>query len=141
MQCVISQKLLLLCMLYHISGHPQDCTCTCMHSHNKCAHITFYSAGDKISNLHDLLQAVKSIGNWRGLCTNLKVDGGEMDKLVYSNTNIDDKKMDCLQAYFNTGEAKWSEVVKAVAKSPINNRRIAKQIANEYGVHFKDELW
>ena len=86
---------------------------------------------------------MKGIGNWRGLCTNLKVDESTMDPLVHSSARPEAKKADCLKAYFDTGEATWAEVVKAVAMYPIRNRRIAKEIAHNYGVDFdkvKDEL-
>jgi plasmid maintenance system antidote protein VapI len=84
------------------------------------------------------------IGNWRGLCTNLGVDEGVMDALIHSTATVDAKKADCLQAYFNSGEATWSDVVKAVAMHPIRNKRVAKRIAKAHGLSYevivKDEL-
>jgi hypothetical protein len=85
--------------------------------------------------LNDLIQAVKEIGNWRGLCTNLGVDEGVMDTLIHSPATVDAKKADCLQAYFNGGEAKWSTVVKAVSMHPISNKRVAKWIAKAHGLN------
>ena len=86
---------------------------------------------------------MQDIGNWRGLCTNLKVDPGIMNALVYSTEHYDTKKLDCLQAYLDSGHARWSEVVSAVAKPPIRNKRIARIIAKDHGIDFdekKDEL-
>jgi pyruvate-formate lyase-activating enzyme len=87
--------------------------------------------------LNDLIQAVEKIGNWRGLCTNLGVDEGVMDALIHSTATVDAKKADCLQAYFNGGEAKWSDIVKAVAMHPINNKRVAKRLAKAHGLNYK----
>ena len=72
----------------------------------------------------------------------LRVDKGVMNKLDKAHRGSeDDKMMECLQAYIDNGEASWSEVVKAVAKPPINNKRLAKKIAKDYDVDFdKDEL-
>ena len=93
--------------------------------------------------MNDLIQAVKDIGDWRGLCTNLGVNDGVIETLVHSTTSVD-KKADCLRAYFNDGKANWADVVKAVAMYPINNRRVARQIANTYGLNYdsivKEEL-
>ena len=104
----------------------------------------YFTTDEEIKKVNDLIQAVKEIGNWRGLCTNLGVNEAEMDKLKYSTDTVDAKKADCLRAYFNSGEAKWSDVVKAVAMHPISNKRVAKQIAKAHGLHYeaivKDEL-
>ena len=88
---------------------------------------------------------MKDIGDWRGLCTNLGVDDGIMDRLIHSAAHDLAKKQDCLTAYWNSGEATWTEVIQAVAMAPINNKRIAKDVANKYHVDFgkvitKDEL-
>ena len=67
-----------------------------------------------------------------------------METLKHSAATVDAKKADCLQAYFDDGEAKWSSVAKAVAMHPISNKRIAKQIAKAHGFSYeaimKDEL-
>ena len=103
-----------------------------------------FTLGDDIQKLNDLIQAVKEIGNWKGLCTNLDVSQGKIDALIHSTATVDAKKAACLQAYFNGGKVKWSEVVKAVAMYPINNIRVAKQIAEAHGLNYnnivKDEL-
>ena len=49
------------------------------------------------------------------------------------------KKRDCLDAFYDLGEdeACWERVVKALAGPLIDNRRLAKDIAKEYGVDFE----
>ena len=86
--------------------------------------------------MYNLLQAVKDIGDWNGLCTNLKVDDGIMDGLRHSEQHHERKKDACLRAYWNGGKATWTEVIQAVAMYPINNERIARKIANEYHIDF-----
>jgi hypothetical protein len=54
-----------------------------------------------------------------------------MNELKYSNEGIGEKKRDCLRAYFDTGEAYWEEVVRAVIKHPISNKRVAKIIIGQ----------
>ena len=64
-----------------------------------------------------------------------------MDTLVHSTAVVNSKKRDCLRAYFDGGEAKWSDVVKAIEMPPINNKRVAKKIKEEYVLERnKDEL-
>lgn len=58
-----------------------------------------------------------------------------MNELRHSNARIKKKKRECLQAYFDTGEANWNDVTEAIKKSPINNNRL--NIAEE---HLRDEL-
>ena len=96
--------------------------------------LCFFSLDDKIQKLNDLIQAVKDIGDWQGLCTNLGVSEGVIDTLVHSTATVDTKKADCLRAYFKSGEAKWSNVVKAVVMYPISNKLVAKQIAKAHGL-------
>ena len=96
--------------------------------------------------MNDLIQAaVKDIGNWRGLCTNLGVSEGVIDTLIYSTATVDIKKADCLRAYFNGGKANWADVVKAVARHPISDERVAKHIAKISGLDYnnivKEELY
>ena len=103
-----------------------------------------FTLGDDIQKLNDLIQAVKEIGNWEGLCTNLGVNEGKIDAFIHSTATVDAKKAACLRAYFNSGKVKWSKVVEAVAMHPINNIRVAKQIAKAHGLNYdnivKDEL-
>ena len=96
-----------------------------------------------IKEIQDLIQAVKDVGNWRALCMNLRVNEGKMDSLVYAAGREETKKTECLQAYFDEGDAKWSDVVKAVARHPVNKKLIAKKIARTHGINFdevQDEL-
>ena len=96
--------------------------------------FVFLSLDNEIQEVNDLIQAVKKIGDWKGLCTNLGVSEGKINALVHSTATVDAKKADCLRAYFNSGEAKWSNVVKAVAMYPIDNKLVAKQIAKAHGL-------
>lgn len=93
----------------------------------------------EIKEILDLYQAVKNIGNWKGLCVNLRVAGATMNMLEYSTDNADSKKLTCLQAYFNNGEAIWEDVVRAVREYPINNNREANAIEAKY-ILKRDEL-
>ena len=102
--------------------------------------LIHFTTDDEINKLNDLIQAVKDIGDWRGLCTNLGVSDGEMDVLIHSTSTVRTKKADCLKAYWNEGEAKWSDVVRAVAMSPINNKRVAKKIAKAHSLDFDEIL-
>ena len=77
----------------------------------------------------ELLQAVNEIGDWRGLCTYLGVDRGTMDGIKYFGHT---EKLDCLQAYINQGEAKWSGVIKAVVM--MKNHLVAQNIAKAHGL-------
>ena len=94
--------------------------------------------GTKIKKIQDLFDAVSDVGNWCGLCSNLYVDDGVMDRLEHSNDLPEKKKRDCLRAFYDSGDATWEQVVKGVAKSPINNKKLANEIAWKYIVH-KDE--
>ena len=82
--------------------------------------------------------AVEEIGDWESLCENLEVPKPVMNSLHFSSEHPQRKKRECLQAYIDSGEACWEEVVKVVANNPFYNKRLAKKIASKYGV--KDEL-
>ena len=82
---------------------------------------------------------VADIGFWEGLCMNLGVDRSLMNELKHSNKEDKIKKTECLQAYIDSGEAYWEKVVKAISNYPIDNKRIASQIAERYRVN-KDLL-
>ena len=97
--------------------------------------------GNDIRKPNDLIQAVKDVGDWKGLCRNLDVDEGTMDILI-KNPNSgppDELKAECLTVYFNSGKATWSKVVEAVANYPIKNIRLAKKIANDHNIPFNDK--
>ena len=96
---------------------------------------------NEIRKLNDLIQALQDVGDWKGLCRNLDVDEGTMDTLIKNpSSHPNELKAECLTAYFNTGKAKWSKVVDAVANYPISNKRLARKIAQDHSVPFEDEL-
>ena len=78
-----------------------------------------------------LYDSVHKVGNWRGLCLHLGVRDAVMNALVNSNKESEEKKVECLQAYYNSGEAYWEEVVRALIKHPINNKRLGKEIVEQ----------
>ena len=85
-----------------------------------------------IEEFQDLYHAVADIGNWRGLCGNLKVNDSVMDTLKHNGRRSDENKLDCLQAFFDSGTVTWEEVREAVAKSPLFKNRVADQITKKY---------
>ena len=98
-----------------------------------------------INSLRELYHAVSDIGDWVGLCWNLDVGEGIMDSLKHSDyVTSETKKRNCLQAYWNSGEAIWETVIRAVAEKPIKNIRVAKRIANIHKILYscanRDEL-
>ena len=84
------------------------------------------------------------IGDWETLCENLGVPKAVTNELRSSSMENGKKKSRCLEAYLNTGEACWEQVVKVVAEFPFLNKRLARQIANKQNVDYssavKDEL-
>ena len=64
--------------------------------------------------------AVAEIGDWESLCEKLEVPKEVMNRLRFSNKQDERKKSECLQAYFNLGEACW-EVVKVVENHPFHH--------------------
>ena len=78
-----------------------------------------------------LWQAVKDIsGDWKSLCESLKVGKSKLSELKNSFDGVVNKMADCLEAYINSARASWEEVVVVVAKFPISNPRLAREIAN-----------
>ena len=67
---------------------------------------------------------------------NLKVDEGTMNALKHSADRPESKMAECLEAYVNSGEARWSQVVRAVSMHPVKNKKLAKKIANDHGIDF-----
>jgi len=98
----------------------------------------------KISKKRELEKAVAEIGDWEVLCENLGVPSPVLQGLRYDNIQNSMKKTRCLEAYLNTGNACWETVVEVVADVPFYNKRVAKEIADKYGVDYskyvKDEL-
>ena len=88
----------------------------------------------RISTTQALQKAVAEIGDWESLCEYLEVPTPVMNGLRYSNKLDERKKSECLQAYFNSGQVCWEEVVKVVADHPFYNKRLAIKIAAEHGV-------
>ena len=70
---------------------------------------------------------------------NLGVSESKMNSLEFSTEPGEWKKQACLQAFFDSGEALWENVMKAVIKYPIENMRVVKAIAAKY-IHIQDEL-
>ena len=85
-----------------------------------------------IQNSHELQQVVVEIGNWRGLCKNLKINRGTVEKLIYSNDLPEYRISDRLNAYFDKGEAVWEEVILPVARPPLVKADLARKIARRY---------
>ena len=70
-------------------------------------------------------------------CWNLEVDEAIINSLKYSDyVRPESKKQDCLQAYWNTGEANWETVIHAIAEYPIKNFKLAKQIAKKHKIAY-----
>ena len=85
-----------------------------------------------IQDSSELRHAVVEIGNWLGLCENLKINIGTIEELKYSNDHIKHKISECLTAYFDKGEAVWEEVVFAIAQPRLNKGVLARKIARRY---------
>ena len=116
-------------------GTPQQNTDNPNHSNND--HIDTVKntiKSHEITSLTDMVSATSDIGNWEGLCVNLRVNSGVMNELRYSHEAVDIKKIRCLETYFNTGEAIWEDLLRAVSAYPINNQKVAKEIARKYGI-------
>ena len=111
------------CIFYLLVGYSQG---------------TDEEAGTKVENFKDLINAVKDIGNWRALCLNFDVDAATMDSLKYSGESIEDRKLACLRAFYDSGDATWEKVIRGVEMHPINNPKLAKEIKMKY--ISKDEL-
>ena len=86
-----------------------------------------------IDDLNKLYQEVAVISQWDFLCSYLGVDTAIMNDLRYLSDK--DKKLQCLQAYYDSGAAYWEEVIIAINKHPIKNRRVAKIILDKYGLN------
>ena len=110
--------------------------------------LLFVAAGGchhiDISKKRELEKAVAEIGDWETLCENLGVPKAVISGLRFSDMQIGRKKSECLEAYLDTDNACWEQVVKVVAEFPFHNKRLARQIANKQNVDYssvvKDEL-
>ena len=92
---------------------------------------------NEISEFNELYQELTEIGDWDGLCMNLQVDMAVQNSLRMSDGRIEDKKRECLRAYFYGGSATWEGVIAAILQHPINKRKIAKGIAERHGIQFE----
>jgi len=97
-----------------------------------------------ISKKRELEKAVAEIGDWETLCGNLGVPKAVLNELRSSSMENGIKKSRCLEAYLNTGDTCWEEVVEVVADYPFYNKKLARKIATDHGVDYssviKDEL-
>ena len=58
----------------------------------------------------------------------------KFDGLVHAHLENTAKKQRCLAAYVDQGNACWDKVVEVVAGYPFYKKKLAKQIADKYGV-------
>ena len=63
---------------------------------------------------------------------NLGADRSILNDLKYSSIDIRSKKRECLEALYYRDDIYWEDVVKAVGKYPISNRRVVKEIIERY---------
>ena len=85
----------------------------------------------EIEDFKELCHQVADIGDWYGLCLNLGVYDDKLNELKHSNERIGERKQECLRVYFDTGEAYWEEVVRAIIQHPVRKGRVAKKIIEE----------
>ena len=74
------------------------------------------------------------IGDWEALYEHLGIPQTKLKELRLSIIDIRTKKSRCLEAYLDTGKACWEHVVKVVAEYPIENKRLAKKIADTHDI-------
>ena len=107
---------------------------TDLHQFTTCSLQTFKRTANltKINDYLVLRRSVEKIGNWQGLCTNLELSETEYNRIMNEGYMEQQKKEECLRSYIKSDEDSWEEVVIAVARPPINNRRLARTIANDH---------
>ena len=88
-----------------------------------------------IAKKQELVKAVQEIGYWEALCEYLGTPQTMLKELRFSTMDDRIKKSRCLEAYLDTGEACWEHVVKVVAEYPIDNKRVAKEIADTHCIY------
>ena len=76
------------------------------------------------------------IGEWEPLCENLGAPVPVVKQLRSDSIPSGLKKRKCLEAYIDLGSTCWETVVLVVADHPFYNRKLAKEIAGDYGVDF-----
>ena len=79
------------------------------------------------------------IGDWESLCENLGVPKAVLNELRFSDKQTGRKKSGCLEAYLDTDNACWEQVVKVVADFPFHNKRLARQIADRQNVDYSSD--
>ena len=82
-----------------------------------------------IQSLNILRWSVEEIGDWQSLCLNLNLSTADMNRIL---NDRDHPKDECLRSYFNSDKGSWEEVVIAVARPSVGNKRLAKRIAEKH---------
>ena len=85
-----------------------------------------------VTSVKALFSMLEDIGNWEALCVNLGIRSGLIDELRHSRLEVSVMKLRCIEAYFNTGEATWEDVVLAVTLYPIMNTMVANRITQKH---------
>ena len=91
-----------------------------------------------ISKKQELDKAVAEVGDWEAICEHIGTPQTKLMELRFSEMDVRTKKSRCLEAYLDTGRACWEHVVKVVAEYPIENKRLAKEIADTHGIVYSD---
>ena len=130
----ISFMLVVIFIVYLLNTRPLTTAPVTTDAKNPCPLLVPFDSETPIpnENFKELYHAVKVVGDWRGLCVNLKVSKTTMSRLEHSNVLDEDKKRDCLQAFFDSGEATWEKVACSVAEYPIDDMGTAKWIIANY---------
>ena len=114
------------------------------YTNNSVLHILAAVVCTSILRKQELDKAVAEIGDWEALCEHLGTPQSKLKELRFSTMDIRTKKSRCLEAYLDTEKACWEHVVKVVAEYPIENKRLAKEIADTHGIDYlaivKEEL-
>ena len=94
----------------------------------------------EIKSSQDLHKALAEIGNWEALCGNLRVEEAVLDGLRYAQLQHEEKKRRCLQSFYQQlGTTCWETVINVLTGYPFYNGKLAKWIAEEYGVEQPNE--
>jgi len=88
----------------------------------------------RIQSKQDLYKSLAEIGWWEALCENLGVEAAILNSLRFAPIKDEEKKRQCLQAFYKQEDVCWESVVKVVMDHPFYDRALAKRIAKKYGV-------
>ena len=88
-----------------------------------------------IETVNQLRWSIEVVSNWHSLCRNLDMSEAAMNRIANERYTEQQKKDECLTAYFNSNEAYWEEVIIAVLRSPFGDKRLAATIAEKYLKH------